>query len=79
MPYADPATNSEYQHRYYLAHKSLVHARAAAWAKRNRERRNAIRKLYYLRTLENPTLLHMRMMAEIVKKYPKRRISYGRN
>ena len=76
MPHADPAVYAEYQHRYYLSHKALVHARAAAWAKRNRERRNALRKLYYLRTLDNPTLLHMRMMADICAKYPKRRISY---
>ena len=65
-----------YKREWGIRHREEVRARSAKWHRENRERRNAHRHLLRLRAMKDPLPRHIRKMAEICAKYPKRRIQY---
>ncbi len=65
-----------YKRERNRAHKKEIAERGRKWRKANRERFNAITHLRRLRALKDPRHSHVRKMAEICAKYPKKRIVY---
>lgn len=76
MPYAHPEDHDRrpYFRAYFIANKEKIYKRADEWRKKNRERSNAHSYLRLLRKLKDPKPHHIRKMAELCRKYPKRRI-----
>ena len=74
---SDPqAYHREKSKAFYWANREVMLERARKWRKDNRERHNAHRHLRRLRAMKDPLPRHIRKMAELAAKYPKRRIVY---
>ena len=70
---------SAYFAAYLEANRPRIYARAVEWQKNNRARRKAHDRLRWLRSKAELSEGEIEQCAEIVRKYPKRRVVYGAN
>ena len=76
MAYIDRNELLAYHRAYAAKHKDKRAAYCKAWRLLNRERDNALNYLRRLRNMKDPLPRHVRKMAFLAAKYPKKRIVY---
>lgn len=77
MAYADPEEGKAYYRAYGARNKEKMAARGRAWWLANRERKNGLDYLRRLRLMKDPLPRHVRKMAQLAAKFPKRRVVYS--
>ena len=66
----------EYKRQHSRDRREKIKERGKAWRIANRERNNAHQYLQKLRAMKDPLPRHVRKMAFLAAKYPKRRVVY---